>query len=112
MPFLRLHKDSSSESYPCHQKHQGADCAPTPTPAAGSDDRPGVVVGNEGETGLSLLSSCWELIRCVDERIVIFLEFGVRVEVVEALTLLLVLNGYSLMQNCLSHYSHWRLRVR
>jgi hypothetical protein len=41
----------------------------------------------KGETVLSLLPSYWELIRPIDETIVIFFEVGVRVEVVEALVL-------------------------
>ena len=38
-----------------------------------------------------------------------FVEAGVRVEVVEALVL--VLNDNGLMQNCVLHCSHWRLRI-
>lgn len=68
-----------------------------------------MVFGAEGKNDPTTLPSCGELIRRIDERIGMFVEAGVRVEVVEALVL--VLNDNGLMQNCLLHYSHWRLRI-
>jgi hypothetical protein len=82
------------------KKHQGADCMMR-----------GLVWWSEprGKTVLSLLPSYWELIRPIGERIVIFFEVGVRVEVVEALVLWL--NDKGCVQNCLPHFLHWRLRI-
>jgi hypothetical protein len=67
------------------------------------------VFGAEGENDPTTLPSCWELIRRIDERIGMFVEAGVRVEIVE--TLVLVRNDNGLMQNCLLPCSHWRLMI-